>query len=65
MVHSAHSHLIYIIQYSYDFCRPNRNEVQDHYLDAMHAGGFGADCSDLYPKCSPGRGLLDSISYYF
>lgn len=46
-------------------CRPNRNEVQDFYLDAKHAGGFGADCTELYPKCLPGKGLLDGISYYF
>lgn len=45
--------------------RPNKGEVDEIYLDARNAGSFGADCTDLYPKCRSGDGLLDSVTYYF
>lgn len=43
-------------------CRPNKNEVDSDYVDAMDAGNYGVDCSKMYRKCLPGHGILDSIS---
>lgn len=43
--------------------RPNKNEVDSEYVDAMEAGNYGVDCSKMYRKCLPGHGILDNISY--
>lgn len=48
---------------SFSVYRPNSNEVDSDYVHAMEAGKYGVDCSDIYRKCLPGHGILDSISF--
>lgn len=49
--------------FEYFRCRPNKNEVDSEYLDAMAAGNYGVDCGKMYQRCLPGHGILDSISF--